>query len=507
MPVMRMRSTRWRLRCQRQSAIYLCEPEGLRDVEGPKSRLIRRTKIVATLGPSTREPDVIRSLLEAGVDVFRLNFAHSTPAVHRQTAETARQQARQLGRTIGILVDLPGPKMRTGPIEEEQVELVPGATFTLTSKPVVGDVNMVSTTVDDLPGMVRIGDEIYLADGEIVLRVAAIGDDVLAEIVRGGVLRSRKGLHLPRAERHVRAFTPEDHVALQVALDLKADLVGVSFVLEANDIRRVRAALPKRGHRPLVVAKIETAAALDALDEVVGEADAVMVARGDLGIQMPLERVPFLQKEIIRTCNMAGIPVITATQMLESMTHARLPTRAEVTDVANAVLDGADALMLSEETAIGAYPIEVVRVMDSIIETAEAAPREHHSPGGLTEREDSVSWAVARAAVQAAHDLNVAAIVCPTQSGATARKVAAFRPRMPVLALSTRADTLGALTLTWGTTPLLIEHPIDPSETVKTAIDLVRKSGLVSAGRLVTIVAGSTGPRAGTTDFMRIMRC
>lgn len=449
----------------------------------------------------------MRSLIETGADVVRLNFAHATPEVHRLAAETARNQARELGRTVGVLVDLPGPKMRTGPIDGEQLMLVQGSTLVLTSEPVIGDANGVSTTVEDLPGLVSPGDEIYLADGEIVLRVVTVGDDVLTEVVRGGVLRSRKGLHLPRAERHIRAFTPQDQVALQVALDFKADLIGVSFVLDAGDLRRVKAALPKRGHRPLVVAKIETAAALGALDEIVSEADAVMVARGDLGIQMPLERVPFLQKEIIRTCNKSGIPVITATQMLESMTQAPLPTRAEVTDVANAVLDGSDALMLSEETAIGAYPAEVVRVMASIIETAEAAPREHHSPGGLTEREDSVSWAVARAAVQAAHDLDVAAIVCPTQSGATARKVAAYRPRMPVLALSTRADTLGALTLTWGTTPLRIEHPIDPSATIEHAIDLVRTSGLVSAGQLVVIVAGSTGPRAGTTDFLRIMRC
>lgn len=470
----------------------------------------RRTKIVATLGPRSRELPTHDSLLAAGADIVRLNFAHSTPAVHEAAATEARRQARELGRVVGVLVDLPGPKMRTGPVVGDGVVLEPGATLTLTTRDVVGDATLVSVTVPDLPNLVDKGDEVYLADGQIVLTVHAVADDeIQAEVTRGGILRSRKGLHLPRAERRLRAFTSEDEQALQVALAIKADLVGLSFVRDADDVRRARAALPRRGPRPLIVAKIETAAALDSLDEITREADALMVARGDLGIQMPLERVPFLQKEIIRTCNEAGIPVITATQMLESMTSARLPTRAEVTDVANAVLDGSDALMLSEETAVGDHPTESIRVMASIIKTAESAPRAHREPSGLTERDDPVSWAVARAAVQAAHDLRVAAIVCPTQSGATARKVAAFRPNTPVYALSDREAVLGALALTWGTIPLRAPAAGttgDAGAVVGKAVEVVMASGHLRRGDLVAVVAGSSGPRAGTTDFLRIVR-
>ena len=253
----------------------------------------------------------------------------------------------------------------------------------------------------------------------------------MCEVVRGGVLRSRKGMHVPRAEAHVEPFTEADAVALRMAIAIKADFIGLSFVRRPEDVEAVRARLPKRGHRPQLVAKIETAVALDHLPGIVGAADAVMVARGDLGIQVPGRGAcPLIQKEIIRFCNMAGKPVITATQMLESMTRSPLPTRAEVNDVANAVLDGTDALMLSEETAVGEYPADTVRTMSDVAEAAEAWPHARTTPQGAAAAldDDRVAWAVAHASVQAAEDLGVAAIVCPTQSGTTARRVAAFRP-------------------------------------------------------------------------------
>ena len=277
---------------------------------------MRRTKIVATLGPDTRRPDAIRRLLEAGTDVVRLNFAHATPAEHQRASEAAREAAIELGRTVGVLVDLPGPKMRTGPVKRGEVRLEPDRPFVLASGTGEGDAERVSTSVGGLDAMTDEGDEIFLADGEIVLRVEKIeAGEVHTVVVRGGILRSRKGLHLPHAERHLQAFTPDDEVALQRALEMEADLVGLSFVRDADDVRRARAALPKRGHRPLIVAKIETRSALDHLTDIVEEADVVMVARGDLGIQMPLRRVPLLQKEIIRACNEVGTPVITATEM------------------------------------------------------------------------------------------------------------------------------------------------------------------------------------------------
>jgi pyruvate kinase len=470
---------------------------------------MRRTKIVATVGPATSSPAALRALLGAGADVIRLNAAHGEPAIHVERARLARETAAALGRIVGGLVDLPGPKLRSGPIAGGEVELDVGAAFTLTADAVDGEATRVSTTVPALARWVDPGDEVYLADGAIVLRVTRIeDDDVVCEVVRGGVLRSRKGMHVPRAEAHVEPFTDADAVALKMAVTMKADFVGLSFVRRPEDIESVRARLPKRGARPQLVAKIETAVALDHLPGIVGAADAVMVARGDLGIQVPARRVPLIQKEIIRFCNMSGKPVITATQMLESMTRSPLPTRAEVNDVANAVLDGTDALMLSEETAVGAHPTDAVRTMSEVAEAAEAWPRARTTPegAGAAADEDRVAWAVAHASVQAAEDLRVAAIVCPTQSGTTARRVAAFRPSVPIAGIASTPDVLGRLSLAWGVRPLGIPAPSDQESRVREALHACRESGLVTKGDLVAVVSASTGKRAGATDTVRVVR-
>jgi pyruvate kinase len=470
---------------------------------------MRRTKIVATVGPATSTPGVMRSLLAAGADVVRLNAAHATPDVHTGRAALARETARSLGRVVGVLVDLPGPKLRTGPVAGDEVELHPGSRFTLAAAPGSGDATRVSTTVPELARWVQPGDEIYLADGAIVLRVDAVDDgDVHAEVVRGGLLRSRKGMHVPRAEAHVEPFTDADAAALRMAVAIRADFVGLSFVRRPEDVDVVRARLPKRGHRPHLVAKIETAVALDHLPGIVGAADAVMVARGDLGIQVAARRVPLLQKEIIRFCNMSGKPVITATQMLESMTEAPLPTRAEVNDVANAVLDGTDALMLSEETAVGKYPSDAVRTMSEVAEAAESWPRHRTTPegAGAAADDDRVAWAVAHAAVQAAEDLGVAAVLCPTQGGTTARRVAAFRPSVPIAGLASTPEVLGRLTLAWGVRPIALPPAGDDGDHIAAAVKAARDHGLARRGDLVALVAGSPGKRAGATDTVRIVR-
>jgi pyruvate kinase len=470
---------------------------------------MRRTKIIATLGPATREPDRVRALIEAGVDVFRLNFAHPSPEVHQAAAELARAQAEEHGKVIGMLADLPGPKMRTGEVEGGEVSLEPGRTFVLSAKDALGDSNGVSTTVPGLGQMVEPGDEIFLADGAIILKVIEVQNgDVHTEVIRRGLLRSRKGMHLPSAEAKIQAFTDEDRETLAFALTFKVDLVGLSFIRDAEDVERARAELPKRGVKPLLVAKIETRSAVDNLEEIVRAADAVMVARGDLGIQCPFEDVPLLQKRIIRACNKSGTPVITATQMLESMTHGPLPSRAEVNDVANAVLDGTDALMLSEETAVGKYPIATVRAMSSIALAAEAEALHEVSTVHHEGDDDPVSWAIARAAVHAAEELQVAAILCPTRSGNTARRVAAFRPSMPILGLSHGAETVRPLALVWGVVPAL--SPFLPEEQLaeeglKQAVQTARDAGLVKPGELVAIVAGGPPPRAGSTDVVRIV--
>ena len=470
---------------------------------------MRRTKIVATVGPATSEPDALKALLDAGVDVVRLNAAHGTPEVHAQRATVARAAAASLDSVVGVLIDLPGPKLRTGLVRNGEVELRIDSHFTLAAREIEGDERGVSTTVPELAQWVRVGDEVFLADGAIVLGVERIdGDDVECRVVRGGVLRSRKGMHVPRAEGHVESFTEADALALEMALEIKADFVGLSFVRHPEDVAAVRARLPKRGPRPGLVAKIETAVALDHLAGIVATADAVMVARGDLGIQVAARRVPLIQKEIIRFCNMAGKPVITATQMLESMTRSPLPTRAEVNDVANAVIDGTDALMLSEETAVGAYPTDTVRTMAEVAEAAEAWPGGRPAPAGAAAAndDDRVAWAVAHAAVQAAEDLGVAAILCPTQSGTTARRVAAFRPSVPIVGISGQLEALGGLSLVWGVRPLAIDPAKSGQAQIDAAIIAARDAGIVRAGNLVAIVSASQGKRAGSTDTVRIVR-
>jgi pyruvate kinase len=444
------------------------------------------------------------------VDVVRLNLAHDVAAAHRRAAGAARGQAAELGRTVGILVDLPGPKMRTGPIAGDAVHLEPGGDFALTMQPIEGDSRCVSTTVNGLPRMVSKGDSIFLADGEIVLQVTSVRRAVVeTSVVRGGVLRSGKGMHIPAAERDMESFTDADKAALGVGQRLGADLVGLSFVRDAADVERARAALPEHGRRPLLVAKVETRSAVDNLDEIVRAADAVMVARGDLGIQMELQEVPLLQKEIIARCNRAGVPVITATQIMESMTHSPMPTRAEVTDVANAVLDGTDALMLSEETAVGDFPEQTISIMSGVARQAEARLGDANFPSPREQPDERVSWAVARAAVHAAEDCSVTAILCPTRTGATPRRVAAFRPSMPIIGLSGRPETLGGLALVWGVVPLPVDvQRAAPNvrEEVERAGAACRRAGLLARGDLVAVVAGGLAPRAGRTDYVRIAR-
>ncbi|MDQ1509166.1 MAG: pyruvate kinase [Actinomycetota bacterium] len=470
---------------------------------------MRRTKIVATIGPATAEPAALKELLAAGVDVVRLNAAHGTPDVHAAVAGVARAAAASLDRVVGVLVDLPGPKLRTGPVANDEVELRMDSHFVLTAQAIEGDEHRVSTTVPQLAQWVRVGDEVFLADGAIVLCVEQIvGEDVECRVVRAGSLRSHKGMHVPRAEGHVEPFTAADAIALEMAVRVKADFVGLSFVRRPEDIDAVRARLPKRGARPHLVAKIETAVALEHLAGIVSIADAVMVARGDLGIQVPARRVPLIQKEIIRFCNMAGKPVITATQMLESMTRSPLPTRAEVNDVANAVIDGTDALMLSEETAIGLYPTDTVRTMAEVAEAAEGWPSGRPAPAGAAAAndDDRVAWAVAHAAVQAAEDLGVAAILCPTQSGTTARRVAAFRPSVPIAGISDQIDALGGLSLVWGVRPLAIDPAKSGPAQIDAAVRAARDVGIVHTGELIAIVSAAQGKRAGSTDTVRVVR-
>jgi pyruvate kinase len=358
--------------------------------------------------------------------------------------------------------------------------------------------------VPDLARIVAPGDEIFLADGAIVLTVRSTdGNEVLTEIVRGGILRSRKGMHFLAAERFFEPLTDRDLAAISSAAELGVQLLGLSFIRTGPDVRKLRAALPA-GYSPFIVAKIETRAAVENLDEVIREADAVMVARGDLGIQLPLEYVPEIQRSVIEACNRAATPVITATQLLESMTSSPLPTRAEVTDVANAVKEGTDAVMLSEETAVGAHPVTVVETMVRIIRAAERSPAMRIGPVHEGPVDDPVSWAVAHAAMLAADDVDATAILCPTRTGGTPRRVAAFRPKADIVALSSETGGIGPLCLTWGVHPFEMDAINEDGLVVERSIARALEAGVVSSGDRVVVVSGSIG-RVGGTDLMQVV--
>jgi pyruvate kinase len=418
---------------------------------------VHKTRIVATIGPASASRQVMEGLIDAGMDVARLNFSHGDLDAHGRVVADLRAAAAASGRRLAIMADLPGPKMRIGRIAPEPVELTNGNPFTLTLRDVPGDATEVSVAFARLPRVVRRGDTLFLNDGLIQLEVEEVsGEDVRCRVVAGGELRSRKGLNVPGVDLGISAFTERDRECLRFAMAQGIDAVSQSFVSCAADIEAVRAAAAEAGARPFVIAKIERAVALERLDEIIGSADGVMVARGDLGVEIPIERMAIVQKEIIRRANALGTPVITATQMLESMVTQRRPTRAEATDVANAIFDGTDAVMLSGESAVGAHPVEAVAMLARI--AAETEP--HRSR--VSRREvfhtcghdphlpevDLVATSVAHVFDRAAP----AAVFVPTLSGATARSIARFRLPVWIVAVSPNAATCQALQFSWGVT-------------------------------------------------------
>ncbi len=423
-----------------------------------------RTRIVATLGPATRSPDQIRALIEAGVDVFRLNFSHGTHEEHGALVQAIRRLAGD--RAIAVLQDLCGPKLRL-------------------ARPVRGRPGEVVEI--DLPASVRAGDPVLLADGIMQLEVV---DARRSRVVTGGDIPAGKGINLPSSELDIPSLTDKDRADLAFGIGQKVDLVALSFVRRASDLDEV-----KRSGIP-VVAKIEKPEAVERIEEIVRAADGIMVARGDLGVEIPIERVPGVQKRVIALANRAGKPVITATQMLRSMVDSPLPTRAEATDVANAVLDGTDAVMLSEETAVGRYPVEAVRVMDRILAEAEPmlVPR-RDEPGPDT------ADAIAHAAVQLAERVGAAAIVVPTSSGFTARKIASYRPRIPILVLTNSEVVRRRLSLVWGVRALSAPWAAESAQVLERFREPIR--GVVPPGSTVVLTAGWPA-RPGTTNLVHV---
>jgi pyruvate kinase len=469
--------------------------------------LLKRTKIVATVGPASHDPAILRSLLVSGANVLRLNFSHGTPDEHATVIASARATSKELGLHIAILQDLPGPKVRTGPLSDgvAAVRLERGATFVLTTRAVVGSKDAVSVSYPDLPSDVAIGKRIYLQDGQIALRIAdKNATDIATTVESGGDLRPVQGINYPDGSLNLHSVTERDLEFLGFGLQHGVDYAAISFVRSAEDVRRVKTFVNERGSNTPILAKIEKHEALLDIDAIVEEADGIMVARGDLGIEVPLETVPLIQKDLIARCNRAGKPVVTATQMLESMISSPRPTRAEATDVANAILDGSDAVMLSGETARGAYPTEAVRTMAEIARAVEQkyphlAMRERCLEG----RRPSIARSIAEAATRSADELGMPFVVTGTTTGHTAHHIAAFRPQARIIALTPSEEVARRLALLWGTEALLIEAYDSVDALLKITEDRMTQSGLVRSGDLIAFTTGMPAG-GGRTNLLKI---
>jgi pyruvate kinase len=470
---------------------------------------MRRTKIVATLGPASGSPEVIGDLLDAGMDVVRLGLAHGSPREHLAAIELVRAIAAERGRTVGVLADLPGPKVRTGAFPEGGAFLAEATTVTLSAGEGSSDRDHIVVDEERLAEIVVPGDTIVLGDGTVTMVVTEVADGaVRARVETGGRLQGRPGAHLP-SDRWLPPVPTDDDLHLIDEVARHADWVAVSFVRTPEELDRVRAALGPDG--PRLMAKIETRAAVDHLEDLLAVADGVMVARGDLGIDFPIEDVPHLQKRIIRACAARGLPVITATQMLESMVTSPTPTRAEATDVANAVVDGTDALMLSAETAIGHDPALTVETMARIAARAEQFDEQYARDyaRGLVERRapstQAVTVAMAHAAARAADELSLAAIVCCTRAGATARAMAALRPECRLVGASPSAATAAQLTLSWGVESIEVDEYATTDDMVWCVVETSVRAGLVHHGDVIAVLAGAPDAAAGTTDVLRVV--
>lgn len=450
-----------------------------------------RTKIVCTIGPASRSREVMEKLLLAGMNVARLNFSHGDFSGHREVIANLRAAATATGRRLAIMADLPGPKMRIGQFDSEPIELKPGDLFTLTTDDILGDAHRVSVTFTRLPQVVKPGDLLYLNDGLIQVKVDRVqGPEVRCRVVVGGELRSRKGLNLPDIDLGVSAFTEHDQACLKFALENGVDAVSQSFVEHAGDLEAVRAAAAALGFRPFIIAKIERSRALKHLDAIIGAADAVMIARGDLGVELPIEQIPVVQKQIMRQANRWAKPVITATQMLESMITNRRPTRAEATDVANAILDGTDAVMLSGESAMGAYPVEATAMLVKIataIEPYRAMVSARDLFQGIDLRGQVSPAKLIDLGVESVLEYaDPAAVFVPTRGGDTARSIARFRLPIWIIAVSSEQATCRQLQFSAGVHPVCAaEHPDNWTDYVRnwlTSHGLGGKLALVTEG-------------------------
>ncbi len=466
---------------------------------------MRRAKIVCTLGPATSTASAVLALVTAGMDVARLNLSHGARAEHEEVYRFVREAGDVTGRSVGVLVDLQGPKIRLGRFAGGAAVLVEGAQFTITTEPVVGDATIASTTYGGLPGDVQVGDRILVDDGRLALEVAEVnGPEVRTVVQVGGTVSNSKGMNLPGVAVSAPALTSKDIDDLRWALHLRADVVALSFVRSPADVDAVRAVMDEEGVRVPVIAKIEKPEAVERLDEIIEAFDAIMVARGDLGVELALEQVPLVQKRAVEIARRRAKPTIVATQMLESMISNPIPTRAEASDVANAVLDGADAVMLSGETSVGRYPVRTVETMGRIVEHVEDERLD------LVARMDweprTVGGAITLAAVQIAQRVGASYLVSFTQSGHTARRMARYRTAIPLLAFTTEQKVRSQLALTWGVETFLTPVVQHTDDMVRAVDRSMLALGRCAPGDLVVIVAGSPPGIPGSTNALRVHR-
>lgn len=469
---------------------------------------MRKTKIVCTIGPASEGPETIRALIRAGMNVARLNFSHGTLDEHLLRIKNLREATAELGANVALLLDIQGPKIRVGRLKNGPIELIPGQEYTLTIEPYEGDEAKIHVDYPHLNRDLRPGSVIYIDDGLLELRVQEIkGPDVVCHVVVGGELNSRKGLSLPGVDVDLPPITKEDAEHIRFGVKHGVDFIAASFVRRGEHVEAVRRIVHDAGGSQHIIAKIESNAGLRNIDEIVTAADGIMVARGDLGVEIAAEEVPLAQRMLIRKCNRAGKPVITATQMLDSMIRNPRPTRAEVTDVSNAIFEGTDCVMLSGETATGRYPIKAVQVMDSIARRMEqvidygAVLREKAEEGRT-----AIDQAVTLAACQVTHDLNLGLIICSTFSGATARSVSQKRPKAIIFAISQNEQVVRQLAMSWGVFAVFQERDSDVEVSINKAIDKAIKRDLLAPGDVVTIITGLSVGVPGTTNMLQVRK-
>ncbi len=464
---------------------------------------LRRTKIVATIGPATSQPDVLKALIKAGATTLRLNFSHGTHEDHQRSIRLIRQTAFELNQPVGILQDLQGPKIRLGRFEAGPITLAKGDRFTLTSQAIPGTQEISSVTYEPLADEVPEGATILLDDGKVEMLVEEI-DRVKrllhCRVVVGGILSNNKGVNFPGVYLSIKAMTDKDRQDLMFGLDQGVDWVALSFVRNPQDVLEIKELIASAGKQVPVIVKIEKHEAIEQMEAILSLSDGVMVARGDLGVELPAEDVPILQKRLIATANRLGIPVITATQMLDSMVNSPRPTRAEVSDVANAILDGTDAVMLSNEAAVGKYPVEAVETMARIAERIE----QEQMVRNVEDTRRSIPNAISHAVGQIAEQLQAAAIMTLTKTGATARNVSKFRPYTPILAVTPHVDVARQLQLVWGVKPLLVLDLPSTGQTFQAAINVAQEKQLLAEGDLVVMTAGTLQGVPGSTDLIKV---